>query len=188
MYYLGDRVDVVIYTWVLIGVLCFQDVYIATQAARGQLSHFNISTPLYARMFSLMALMSATMTFATLYIGWLFFVNEFPDLPPHYVWSIRLGIVLFVVFALQGFVMGARLSHTVGSADGGSGLPVLNWSKKFGDLRIAHFFGMHALQILPLASFYIVKTVRGVFLVATLYFLLALLSFIQAMQGKPLFR
>ncbi|MFT4155024.1 hypothetical protein [Parafilimonas sp.] len=82
--------------------------------------------------------------------------------------------------------MGMHLAHTVGAPDGGEGLPVINWSKRYGDLRIAHFVGMHALQILPLFGFFIAKTRRSVQFFAAAYFLFTTLLFIQAAMGIPL--
>jgi hypothetical protein len=176
------------FNWVIIITLGFEIIYIALQASKGQLSHFNLSTPLYATLYSLMAAAASIATLATAYIGLLFFGNEIQVLPDHYLWSIRLGIFLFVIFSFEGFVMGAKLKHTIGGPDGGEGLPLLNWSKKFGDPRVAHFIGMHALQVIPFLSFYFFKSTLLTFVLAIVYGLLALFTLFQALQGRPFIR
>ncbi len=186
--YLDDTPSVMWYSWGMILLLNFENVYIIYQASRGEMSHFNLSTPFKASMFSMMAFAAASISFWTAYIGFLFFSDKVAALPEGYLWGIRLGILIFFIFSLQGFAMGARLSHTVGGADGSAGIPIVNWSKKYGDLRIAHFMGMHALQVIPLLSFYAIRNVKMVFLVSIVYGLTTLAVFIQALQGKPLIR
>ena len=176
------------YSWTVIVLLTFEIGYFALRAAQGQLSHFNVSSGANATLFSLMAVAITIVTLYTAYIGALFFTPRVAPLPPHYLWAIRLGILLFVVFAFEGFVMGARLSHTVGGPDGTSGLPLLHWSYTHGDLRAAHFIGMHALQVVPLLSFYVLRSTRGTVLLAALYALLATAVLVLALRGKPLIR
>lgn len=185
-YYLPSF-NVKLFNWAVIVFLSFEIVYIAIQAGRGQLSHYNTSTPLYATLYSLMALAATLVTLYTAYVGILFFVNNFPELPSYYVWAIRFGILIFVIFSFEGFVMGSKMTHTIGGADGGASLPVLNWSTQYGDPRIAHFIGMHALQALPILSFYLLKNTKATILASVLYGLLALLTLAQALQGQPLF-
>lgn len=177
-----------LFNWSIIILLGFEIAYIAIQAGRGQLSHYNMTTPFYGAMYSMMALAATLVTVYTAYVGILFFTNDFPDLPNYYLWAIRLGIILFVIFSFEGFVMGSRLTHTIGGADGGEGIPILNWSTKYGDPRIAHFIGMHALQVLPILSFYVLKNLRMTLVVSVLYGLLAVFALVQALQGKPLFK
>jgi hypothetical protein len=180
--------NIQLFNWTVIILLGFEIVYIAVQAGRGQLSHYNVGTPMYAALYSMMALAASIVTLYTAYVGLLFFTNGFPDLPNYYVWAIRFGILIFVVFSFQGFVMGSRLTHTIGGPDGGPGIPLLNWSTKYGDPRIAHFVGMHALQVLPLLSFYLLKNTKATIAISILYGLLAVWTLVKALEGKPLFK
>jgi hypothetical protein len=184
-YYLPSF-NINLFNWSIIALFGFEIIYIAFQAAKGEMSHYNSSTPVYSFLFSMMAFAASAATIYTAYIGVLFFKNHFLELPEYYVWAIRLGIVLFVIFSFQGFLMGSRLSHTVGSADGAVGIPILGWSTQYGDLRIAHFVGMHALQVLPLLSFYLLKNTKAVVLVSLLYALLAVYTLVLSLQGRSL--
>lgn len=189
MVHLKKQKAVTIFSWVVILVLTFENVIIVWQAANGRLSHFNISNGLYGLLFSLMGVAITIMTLWTLYIGLLFiWQKEFP-LSKQYVLSIRIAILFFVFYAFVGGIMAANLSHTVGGdMNTSQGLPLLNWSRQFGDVRVAHFFGMHSLQILPLFGFYIAKSKSTVALVSILYFILVTAILLQALNGMPLLK
>ena len=93
-------------------------------------------------------------------------------------------------------LMVAQGQSVVGVAPGGPGLPVLNWSTKGGDLRVAHFLGIHAIQILPIAGWVINQpeglSMRGrltaVVAVSASVVSLMGLVFLQALNGVPLVR
>ena len=174
------------FNWAIILLLGFEVVYISIMAGRGLTSHYNVTTPFYSFMFSLMALAATLATFYTAYVGIQFFIQSFPALPAYYVWAIRLAIVSFVIFSFEGFAMGSNMSHTVGAINDNSNLFIIGWSKTVGDLRVAHFIGMHALQVLPILSFYVFKNTKLTILASVFYGLLALATLVQALQGKPL--
>jgi hypothetical protein len=188
VHYLQEPVVARSFSWGIVVLLGFEIVYIAFMAAKGQQSHFNVSSPFFNGLYMLMAFAATAVALWTAYIGVLFMSRSFPDLPNYYVHAIRWGIFIFVIFSFEGFVMGSRLAHTIGGSDGGPGLPVVGWSTKFGDPRVAHFIGMHALQVLPILAYFILKDVRLIGFAALIYLALAAFTLWQALQGNPLIR
>jgi hypothetical protein len=168
--------------------MTFEMIAIGSQAARGELSHFNNSSLYNALLFSLMGIVIVSQTLYALYMGLQFFKVKAERLSPALLWGIRLGTLMAAVFALEGGIMASRLAHSVGVADGGPGIPLLNWSTVAGDLRVAHFMGLHALQVVPMfAIFSGTNKARPVIIFSLFYFVLVSLLFLHAMMGRPVF-
>jgi len=157
---------------------------ILLQAARGTTSHFNVSTVFDAVIFNTMGSTIAINTIAM--IVFLALVRR--DTPPSragYLWGIRAGIALFLLASFEGGLIVANNAHTVGAPDGGPGLPIVNWSMEHGDLRIAHFFGMHAMQALPLIGF--LSRSRNLVISIGILWLAVMGGLVTlALQGRPL--
>ncbi len=129
-------------------------------AVIAETSHFNTTTPLHAVGWSIMGTSIAVLWVVTLGIAAVLFRTPLGD--PARSLAIRAGAVIAVIGMGVAFLMtgptgeqladyqGIAGAHTVGIADGGPGLPLLGWSTVAGDLRVPHFVGMHALQLLPL--------------------------------------
>ena len=164
-------VVVSILSFATMSILIVETGIVVLQVVRGTASHFNIGTPFDARLFSIMGIGIGLLWLVTLLtVGLVLFQ---PISNPAFAWSLRLGILLTLVGMSLGFLMTAQQSpsqkqrkaeghaplmagaHSVGVDDGGPGLPLVGWSTAAGDLRIAHFFGLHALQALPLVGWLI---------------------------------
>jgi hypothetical protein len=156
--------------WVLAIALAIEIALIDMQAARGTTSHFNVATSFDGAVFAVMGVSIACIWLAMLALTVLLFRQSFAG--SAWGWSLRLGMVLAVIGTGSGGLMtvpnsqqlaNARASgrlpiaggHTVGAPDGGRGLPITGWSADHGDLRIAHFVGMHGLQVLPLLAWWV---------------------------------
>jgi hypothetical protein len=142
-------------------LLAIELIIIVGTAGVGVTSHFNVSTPFAAALWAIMAFSISALWIATFVVSVLLFRNPFGDRAR--ALAIRSGAILALVGMGLAFLMtgpqGDQISnyrgiigaHSVGVADGGPGLPLLGWSTVGGDLRILHFVGMHALQVIPLA-------------------------------------
>lgn len=140
--------------------LVIELVVIVGLQAVGQTSHFNVSTPFNSAMWTVMAVSIAIVWVAALIVAFALLRTPLGD--PARALAIRAGAVVGVLGMALAFLMtgptaqqlsdfeGIAGAHAVGVPDGGPGLPLLGWSTVGGDLRIPHFVGMHALQLLPL--------------------------------------
>jgi len=154
------------------GVIVAEVVLIDVQAARGVASHFNVTTPFNAALFSIMGAAIGLLLICSATIAIALFRQTFADRA--WGWALRLGMTITVAgAALGGMMLGptstqlAELrathhmatagAHTVGAPDGGPGLPMTGWSLAHGDLRIPHFFGIHAVQIVPLFAWLLAR-------------------------------
>jgi hypothetical protein len=187
MYYLANQKKVKVYSWIIAVTMFFENGLILMQAIRGTTSHFNIKSPFNGIVFAAMGIIILIFTITCIFITINFFTQKKFGIAPAYVWGIRLGLLFFILASIEGGVMISLLKHTIGAADGGEGIAVFNWSKHYGDLRVAHFFGLHALQALPLLGHYIAKNKNQLLLLAGLYLIFTTALFVQAIKGISLF-
>jgi hypothetical protein len=199
--------DVVLATGLFIEI-----ALIDMQAARGTSSHFNLGTRFDAAVFGVMGVSIVCIWLGMLALTMLLFRQSFAG--SAWGWSLRLGMALALVGTGSGALMtvpnsrqladahvAGRLpvsgAHTVGAPDGGRGLPVTGWSADHGDLRVAHFLGMHGLQVLPLLAWWLARRrapVDGrrqrnlIFAAATSYLALFGLILWQAFCGQSIAR
>ncbi|HET9704387.1 MAG TPA: hypothetical protein VFP85_10155 [Vicinamibacterales bacterium] len=176
--------------WTIASAMTVEILMIVMQSARGTTSHFNHATAFDDMIFSIMGLGVVFNTLAMALFLWI--VRR--DTPPSragYIWGIRLGVAMFLLASLQGTVIVGNDAHSVPGPDGGPGLPFVNWSTTQGDLRVAHFFGMHALQALPLLGFLLDRArlpiARNVVVVTGILWLAITGGLLMmALRGRPL--
>ena len=155
--------------WTLMASATFEVGYITLQAALGQASHYNLGDAFHGAMYTLMGLFALSLTATQPWLAWLLWRHGDRGLPPAYRLSVLLGLVLT-------FVLGAGAAIPLASLQppAGPGLPLVGWSLNGGDLRVAHFIGIHAGQVLPLVGWALVvararAATAGVWLAAALW-------------------
>ena len=195
-------------SWATASIFVLEVAIIAAQAARGTTSHFNVGTPLDATLFSIMGGAIVLQTLASVAVAVALWRQRFAN--EVMGWALRLGMTLTIVGAASGGLMtrptdtqlaDARAglgmaiagAHTVGARDGGPGLPGTGWSVEHGDLRVPHFLGLHAVQVLPLLTLLFARRswpdaarVRLVIVAGLSYGLLFGILMWQALRGQPI--
>ncbi|GAB2557683.1 hypothetical protein GCM10027269_09130 [Kribbella endophytica] len=162
-------------TVVAVGVAAEMVLIVGQVVVRGRQLHFNMSTPADKLIHDIMA--------GTVYLIWtavlVVAIQLLFDKPGDKAlrWSIRLALGTTLGGMLLGNLMFRATpaqqtamdttgredffgSHSVGVEDGGPGMPITGWSTEGGDLRIGHFLGVHALQLIPLLALGLILLAR----------------------------
>ena len=176
--------------WALIASGSFELIYIAFQASQGLESHFNLSTPFHIAMYALMGIGAVILTATTLPLAWEIARRPAPGLQPSFIAAVVIGLLLtFILGGWMGGYMSSQPGHAVGQV--GGSVPLFGWNRLGGDLRIAHFLGIHAEQAIPLiaaagATLPAVPRWAAVFGGSLAYTALTLAIFLQAVAGRAL--
>lgn len=183
----------------LVGGL-FEVLYITWQGSQGLASHYNESTPLYQVMYAAMGMFAVLLNSSAGVLGWAI-LRRGQQHSMGEVLRLGLGLGLILTFVLgtaTGGYLGSRIDtgHWVGGTRSDAlGWWVLGWSRDGGDLRVAHFLGVHAMQLLPLLALALPRcwpaaapsTQRYVMLLAAALLTLGTVAtFVQAVLGQPL--
>lgn len=180
---------------------------IVLQIIRGQMSHFNVSTPFDAGIYYTMGGFIAGVWMTNLVLGIHLALRRMPDrtAASGIRWGTAIGLIgMALAFAMTvgewGIVdmdtEGLAGAHSIGAADGGPTMPITGWNTESGDMRVPHFLGLHGLQAIP--AFAIILSllarrrcvlrdeatrVRLVRIFAFLYFGIVIFATVQAVRG-----
>ncbi|MFE7559594.1 hypothetical protein [Kitasatospora sp. NPDC057500] len=162
-------------SWATAAGVVLEVAWVFRAAAAGTTSHFNLTTPTASTLtFAALAVISLVTAMALLTAALL--LRQHVE-PPALAWALRLGLLLSLVGMAVAALMvtptpaqkaaadlGAGMpvvgAHTVGPPDGGPGMAVTNFSTAGGDVRVAHFVGVHALQALALLGLLLTRGPR----------------------------
>lgn len=130
-----------------------ENVYITIQAARGRASHFNFETAFEANMYSVMGVGALLLVLAPLVLG-VFIARSREPISPGLKTGAAIGLILgpILTIAFAGFmsVYGAHFYGAPAGASDAGGIALFGWSTRYADMRPAHFFALHMIQLGPI--------------------------------------
>lgn len=189
-------------SWVLVATMSVEFAAISLQAARGTSSHFNVATRFDASVWGVMVfcivVAVVAMTFVAIVASSAPLSLRDGSAREPLAFALRAGLWIFLLAALSGFAMGGRGSHSVPDAIESTASPndrpslaIVQWNTARGDLRISHFFALHALQALPLVALMLARLPlsrvalwTALFFATALFAALPIYTFVRALSGR----
>jgi hypothetical protein len=179
----------VIWAPVVIGLL--EMLWLILAAAQGVPSHFNADGVGW-RLAYLAAGGGAVVLLVAVLAQGVLVARHAHDLAPVLRDALVLGAVIaFGATLVTAGYLSSGSGHWVGGvASDAAGLPLLGWSRTGGDLRVAHFWALHAQQAIPLLGLALVRlgwprARAALWLGAAAYLAFVAFTFVQAVRGMP---
>lgn len=181
--------------WAISVILLLEIMYITYRASLAEASHFNRTSTRDIVYYALMGAGILTATVMSGWLGWLILrakekVANAANADLRF--AIAVGLLAGCVLgSVTGQYMSAQSNHWVGGNETDAGGSFLfGWSRTGGDLRVAHFIGLHAMQGIPLigwlATRYVPGRARNIVIAATVLWTIATAAvFAQAVAGRP---
>jgi hypothetical protein len=137
---------------VMLAMALFEQGWITWRAAWGAPSHF-ARDGLGAVVYALMGLGATLLVAGAALIGLMILRRGNPEMPRPARIAAGLGLLVTgVLGGVTGFAIGGQGSAWVGAGSNAAGWPPFHWQFAAGDLRVAHFLAIHAMQAIPLAA------------------------------------
>ncbi len=182
--------------WPVIVPIVLEVLYIAWRASRVEASHYNRDDWIGIALYALMGIGAVMFTIAPGFLAYGLSRRDAAPLPEVVRWSLVVGLALTCVFGLaSGAILSSSASgHYVGIVpEAHRTMPFFGWSLTIGDLRVAHFLGLHALQIIPAigVALWLASRQRKAGLVAlgtvsAAYAAITATALVAALQARPL--
>ncbi len=172
-------------SWLFVAAAFLEMTYMIWRASRGEASHFNATSTFAAMMYGVMGVGSLMLVSTSAFIGWRVWQQRGGSLMRE---AAGVGLILGSVLAtFAAGVLSAKTSHWIGGdLTDATGLGLFHWSTTGGDLRVAHFIGLHTTQAVPLAA---ISGKRWVtYMVALITIVATTGTFLQAIAGIPFLR
>ena len=179
--------------WGTIAVGVVEILWLVLAAVAGVPAHFNRDSIVWSIAYPLAGIGATVLLIGMFLQALLITRHTLPGTSP----LLRMGVVAGTGIAcaatlLTAFVLAGGTGHWVGGeASDTNGLPVFGWSRSGGDLRVPHFWALHAHQLVPLLVWVLgeklgwVQSRWGVWLIASAYVGFVIVVFVQALSGHP---
>jgi hypothetical protein len=175
---------------IAVGVI--EMTWLVLAATNGVPAHFNTGAWVWVWAYRFAGAGAVVLIVAILVQGIMIARQRSVPVPPALRWALLAGAVIaFTGTLIAAGFLSAGANHWVGGqATDAHGLTLMGWSRTGGDLRVAHFFALHAQQVIPAIGWSLVaarfpRAMAGVVLASAAYVALIAFTFVQALQGRP---